>query len=232
MDINICKKSGNNHSYNQLQSELFCLTFAPPEYSRDRILMANNMSLYYDPLHPTWCEYPDWFAVVGLSESLVDLPREQGYYIWKEGRRPAMVMEFLFSRDETAKQPSSPQQPTAWEVYEQILGIPFYVVFDYTTNSLQLFKLLGDRYQKQELNNNQFWFPGLDLGLGLWCGEYEGLKRFWLRWYDSRGHWIPLPEELPSDTSASVSVEDSQPSQTPSKLGQHLQQLGIVTHKI
>ncbi|TAF49595.1 MAG: Uma2 family endonuclease, partial [Oscillatoriales cyanobacterium] len=32
-------------------------------------------------------------------------------------------------------------------------------------------------------------------GLGLWHGDYLGVDRLWLRWYDSEGNWIPTPEE-------------------------------------
>ncbi|MDJ1179646.1 hypothetical protein PJF56_12300, partial [Roseofilum sp. BLCC_M91] len=43
---------------------------------------------------------------------------------------------------------------------------------------------------------SRFWFPELELGLGLWFGKYHGLKRQWLRWYDAQGNWIPTPEEV------------------------------------
>jgi translation initiation factor IF-2 len=32
--------------------------------------------------------------------------------------------------------------------------------------------------------------PELELGLGLWQGEYQGIERLWLRWYDAQGNWI------------------------------------------
>jgi hypothetical protein len=33
------------------------------------------------------------------------------------------------------------------------------------------------------------------VGLGVWEGSYQGVKRQWLRWYDGNGHWLPTPEE-------------------------------------
>ncbi|NES46525.1 MAG: Uma2 family endonuclease, partial [Moorea sp. SIO2C4] len=36
----------------------------------------------------------------------------------------------------------------------------------------------------------------LQLGLGLWLGQYRGLNRLWLRWYDQQGNWIPTEAEL------------------------------------
>ncbi len=31
--------------------------------------------------------------------------------------------------------------------------------------------------------------------MGLWSGEYEGINRTWLRWYDGSGQWILTPSE-------------------------------------
>ncbi len=37
--------------------------------------------------------------------------------------------------------------------------------------------------------------PALELGLGVWQGEYRGIERSWLRWYDARGNWVPTDFE-------------------------------------
>jgi translation initiation factor IF-2 len=37
--------------------------------------------------------------------------------------------------------------------------------------------------------------PKLDLGLGLWQGEFQGIERLWLRWYDAEGNWVPTEAE-------------------------------------
>ncbi|EDX78322.1 hypothetical protein MC7420_8060 [Coleofasciculus chthonoplastes PCC 7420] len=29
----------------------------------------------------------------------------------------------------------------------------------------------------------------------MWSGEYEGINRLWLRWYDAEGNWILTPTE-------------------------------------
>ena len=39
------------------------------------------------------------------------------------------------------------------------------------------------------------WLEEAELGLGLWEGEYQGLTRQWLRWYDQENNWLPTPEE-------------------------------------
>ena len=86
--------------------------------------------------------------------------------------------------------------PSKWEVYEQILRVPYYVVFSRYTDQLRFFKLVGASYQEQVLDstNPRIWIPELKVGLGLWQGEYDWISRLWLRWYDARG-WIPTDTE-------------------------------------
>ena len=69
-------------------------------------------------------------------------------------------------------------------------------MFERYTDELQAFQLEGDRYKKMELPESKVWIPTLELGLGLWQGEYRGKDRQWLRWYDAIGHWIPTTKEL------------------------------------
>jgi hypothetical protein len=90
-----------------------------------------------------------------------------------------------------AIQPQTEEKPPGkWEVYEQILHIPYYVVFSRYGDRLRAFKIVGAHDQELELQELRVWMPELDLGLGLWQGEYQGIKRLWLRWYDAQGNWI------------------------------------------
>jgi Uma2 family endonuclease len=47
--------------------------------------------------------------------------------------------------------------PTKWQVYEQILRIPYYVVLDRYSNQLRVFALQGDRYLEQALDESRIW---------------------------------------------------------------------------
>lgn len=84
-----------------------------------------------------------------------------------------------------------------WDVYEQKLRVPYYVVFSRYINKLWFLKLEGGKYQKQKISaeNPRLWIPELEAGLGLWQGEYQGINRLWLRWYDSQDRWIPTEAE-------------------------------------
>jgi len=57
------------------------------------------------------------------------------------------------------------------------------------------FHLTKNGYQSLEVNQSKLCIPTLNIGLGLWLGEYEGCQRQWLRWYDTKGNWIPTKEE-------------------------------------
>lgn len=60
---------------------------------------------------------------------------------------------------------------------------------------MQVFTLVAGRYQEQSLTEPRLWMPELEIGVGLWAGEYEGISRLWLRWYDDQSNWIPTDTE-------------------------------------
>ncbi len=87
--------------------------------------------------------------------------------------------------------------PSKWEVYEKLLCVPYYIVFSRYTNRVRFFRLIENKYQEQPLDheNPKIWIEELGIGLGLWHGEFRGITRLWLRWYDAEGNWIPTDTE-------------------------------------
>jgi hypothetical protein len=102
--------------------------------------------------------------------------------------------------------------PTKWEVYERILQVPFYVVYDRYENLLRVFTLEQGRYQSVEIDrdNPRFWFDTLGLGLGVWQGLYQGVEGKWLRWYNAQGEWVPTPIEQLGVERSSKQLAESQ----------------------
>ncbi|MDY6938844.1 MAG: Uma2 family endonuclease [Cyanobacteriota bacterium] len=102
------------------------------------------------------------------------------------------------SDGETLRIPSTSSPPRKWEVYEQILRVPYYVVFSRYDDRLWFFQLVGGRYQEQPVASEAplIWIEELQVGLGLWQGEYDGISRLWLRWCDGDGNWIPTDTEV------------------------------------
>lgn len=84
-----------------------------------------------------------------------------------------------------------PQPPAKFKVYEEILKVLNYVVYDRRTHNLRYFRLVEGSYQEQALapTNPRLWIPELELGLGLWDGQFEKAKQLWLRWCDAQGNW-------------------------------------------
>lgn len=86
------------------------------------------------------------------------------------------------------------QPPTKWEVYERILGIPYYVLFDRYTDQFRAFRLEDGSY-REVIAEDKVGLPEVSLGLGLWYGTYQGIERLWLRWYDATGNWVSTEVE-------------------------------------
>jgi Uma2 family endonuclease len=85
----------------------------------------------------------------------------------------------------------APKPPPKFVVYEEILKVLNYVVYDRHTQTIRYFRLVEGRYQEQVLapSNPRLWIPELALGLGVWEGMFEGVDHHWLRWCDAEGNW-------------------------------------------
>jgi Uma2 family endonuclease len=242
------EEPGLPDEFHDLQPQLLSATLSLKHYARDQIFTGTDLNLYYDVHHPLWHKRPDWFLVVGVPRLYDGVDLRASYVIWQEGVAPFVVVELLspgtykedlgsyagsaeseealVDRVSTDPEASSPEQeaprrevpPGKWELYEQILRVPYYIVFSRYTNKLRFFKQVGGRYQEQQLQDGScaIWIPELELGLGLWQGVYDGLSRYWLRWCDAAGNWIATPDE-----------RAEQERQRAERLADRLRQLGV-----
>ena len=92
-------------------------------------------------------------------------------------------------------QPEPGAPPDKWTVYEKILRVPYYIVFDRYTDDFRAFKLNAGSYEPLSLPDGRLWLPELQVGLGVWQGNYKQVERLWLRWYNETGSWLPTPAE-------------------------------------
>ena len=220
------EEPGLPDEFHDLQPQFLRETFRPPSHPPDQVFVASDLNLYYDPRHPLWYKRPDWFAVVGIPRLYEQRELRLSYVIWQEGVDPSVVVELLSPGTEkedlgqTLRDVNQP--PTKWEVYEQILRVPYYIVFNRYSNQLQAFQNLAGRYQElnltkstkrtevpsgRTLTQSQLWLPELGLGLGLWQGEYEGIEGLWMRWRDVEGKWIPTSAERAEQERQQVEQE-------------------------
>jgi len=208
------EEPGLPDEFHDLQPQLLTLAFRPPNYQASEIFSGTDMNLYYDVQHTLWHKRPDWFGVVGVPRLYNRSELRMSYVTWQEGVNPFVIVELLSPGTEkedlganideeklptqsnvtTNGQVLQPEinekPPSKWEVYEQILRVPVYAVFSRYTNRLRVFALNAGHYQELELSDSRVWIADLSLGLGLWQGEFQGIDRLWLRWYDVDGNWI------------------------------------------
>ncbi|WP_347179137.1 Uma2 family endonuclease [Roseofilum casamattae] len=192
-------ESGLPDQYHPLQAELLRLTFQPSTYPSQQVFSAMDLNIYYDETNTRRFKRPDWFGVVGVSQLYEERDLRLSYVIWQEQVNPFIVVELLSPSTqkedlgETTTQPDG--APTKWQVYEEILQVPYYVVYDRQKSTFQAYRHQGQRYQELGITNNRLWLPELELGLGLWQGTYENAERRWLRFYDNSDTWISTPTE-------------------------------------
>ncbi len=186
------------------QPQLLRETCQTPTYPASEIFIGADINLYYDSRHSQWYKRPDWFLSLGVEQGTDVRELRWSYVVWQEGVSPFLVVELLSpgTEDEDLGQKGRGRKvrelgkpPLKWDVYEQILRVPYYVVFDRYEQNLRVFQLHGNRYESAVLPDARFWFEELQLGLGVWEGGYQGIEGQWLRWYDRDGNLILTPME-------------------------------------
>jgi Uma2 family endonuclease len=191
-------QSGMPDIFHVWQGRLLDETFRPPNYAPEEVFTAVDLNVYYNVHDYSQCKRPDWFAVVGLPKDKKSEMR-MSYVIWQEEIAPLIVVELLSPstmKDDLGKRLRSVSEPpTKWEVYERWLRVPYYVTFSKHTEELRMFRLTRKGYQEVKDHGGQLWIEEIELGIGLWQGEYLRPDWLWLRWFDRAGHWIPTPAE-------------------------------------
>ncbi len=228
------EEPGLPDEFDALQPQILQKTFQPPNYSPEERFSAMDMNLYYDSNNTNWYKRPDWFAVVGVNRLYNQEDSRLSYVVWDEQVNPIIVIELLSpgteKEDLGEKVRNINQPPTKWEVYEQILKIPYYVVYDRYTDKILAFELMRRYYEELDVSEKMIWMESIQLYLGVWRGTYEGVTREWLRWFDANKNLIPLPEEVVLAQKQQIEAaqqEAFQQRQRAEKLAQRLRELGI-----
>ena len=248
------EEPGLPDEFHALQPQLLSRTLSLTAYTRDRCFTGSDMNLYYDANHPRWHKRPDWFLVVDVPRLYRQQALRNSYVVWDEGKVPSVIVELLSPGRETddlgvyveepmeAAQPadllpytleedgSGISPPHKWEAYEQILQVPYYLVFSRYTDRLRCFRLMDGRYDEQalEVENPRAWLPDLNIGLGVWQGEFAGISRAWLRWYDAAGNWLLTDTEQAEQQAAAARQKQQQLVETLKALApEQLEALGI-----
>jgi Uma2 family endonuclease len=191
--------SGLPDEFHLYQPQVLSQTCKPPIYESDRVFIASDLNLYYDLNHLNWYKRPDWFVVINGTRLYQDREMRQSYVLWDEGKSPLLVVELISEGTEAedlgrnVRKIGSP--PTKWEVYEQILQVPYYITFDERNSEFRKFRWQNGKYAELDREATKLWIDEMQLGLGICHGAYQGIEADWLRWYDADEVWLPTQEE-------------------------------------
>ncbi len=221
------EEPGLPDEFHDFQPQLLRETCKLPNHNPNNIFIGTDLNIYYDSRHTQWHKRPDWFLVLGVPRATQQNDLRWSYVIWQEGVSPFLVVELLSPGTEDEDLGRAPrridQPPGKWDVYERLLRVPYYVVFDRYQNVFRLFKLTGVHYQEETITDNRYWFEDLGLGLGLWQGSFQSATGIWLRWYNASGVWISTSVELAEQEKQRAEQE----KQRADKLAAQLRELGI-----
>ena len=229
------EEPGLPDEFHDIQPQLLSATFRLQDYGADQLFTGSDLNLYYDVRHQLWYKRPDWFVAVGVPR-LYRGDMRLSYVMWQEGVSPYVIVELISPGTEkedlgnvpTTTAPDTP--PGKWQVYEQILRVPYYIVFDRYQDILRVFHLVDGAYEQMELPENRLWLPQLKIGVGIWHGEYQGIERLWLRWFDETGSWILTAEEQATAAEQAATAAEQAllaEQQRSQRLAEKLRALGI-----
>jgi Uma2 family endonuclease len=180
------------------------------------LLLTSSIRPLFDTLHPDgnyaigqdcgiyWrltdppergAEAPDWFYVPNVTP-LLDGERRRSYVMWKEIIAPLIAIEFVSGdgseeRDRTSPFGGGTSKVGKFWVYEQAIRIPFYAIYEVEKASVEVYELIGNRYQQMVPNDRgRYPIPLIGVELGIWQGEFFNQDLPWLRWWDAQGNLL------------------------------------------
>lgn len=144
-------------------------------------------------------EAPDWFYVPNVPPKL-DGQIRRSYVLWREYISPLIALEFASGNGEAERdrtplrrgETGEPTKPGKFWVYEQIVKVPYYGIYEINNGKLEVYRLVnGFSYQKMSPNDRgHYAIEPLGVELGLWHGSYQNQTQLWLRWWDDRGNLL------------------------------------------
>lgn len=147
---------------------------------------------------------------------MLDGKIRRSYVLWRELYAPLIALEFASGdggeeRDATPLSLSNAGEvtkPGKFWVYERIVRIPYYGIYQISNNLLEVYRLVGGLYQKMNPNERGYYpIPPLGVELGLWEGSYQNQTQLWLRWWDSEGNLLLIGDERAEIERQQVEIE-------------------------
>ncbi|EKV02242.1 hypothetical protein Lepto7375DRAFT_4465 [Leptolyngbya sp. PCC 7375] len=191
-------------------------------------LITTNYGLCATVNDKTVVKAPDWAFIPHITVPRADI--ERSYTPYLEGDPPTVVMEFLSATEGGEYSIKATYPPGKWFYYESILKVPYYVIFEPTNGSLEVYRLDdANGYQLQMPDNqNGYLIENMGLSLGVWEGIRENRSGYWLRWWDTQGKLLLWGSEL----SAQERQRAEQAEQTRNAAVLKLLSMGLTTQQV
>ncbi|MEG4107570.1 Uma2 family endonuclease [Microcoleus sp. S13_C5] len=168
--------------------------------------IGQDCGIYWRETEPAekGAEAPDWFYVPNVPPNL-DGQIRRSYVLWREHIAPLIALEFASSGNGDEERDRTPlsrtdegviTKPGKFWVYEQVMRIPYYGIYEINSSRLEVYRLIEGYYQLLELNQRgHFSIASLGIELGLWQGSYQNQTMLWLRWWDEEGNLLLIGDE-------------------------------------
>lgn len=129
---------------------------------------------------------------VALPEDIWE-KRHRTYMLWEYGKPPEVVIEIVSNK-------IGGEDDIKLQRYAQI-GVAYYVIHDpehqLSKETLRIYELRHTSYvEMPSAGASMTWLPGVELGLALWNGLFEGRSDTWLRWCDHSGNILLTGQEV------------------------------------
>jgi Uma2 family endonuclease len=179
-----------------------------------------DMGIYFHPEEPPIV--PDGFLSLGV-ERFYDEELRPSYVLWDENVTPILALEIV--------SPNYRKEYSAKKDDYADLGILYYVIYSSRRRRkprLEVHKLVDGNYILQ--SGNPVWMPEIGLGIGCERGNYSGVTREWLYWYNEQGQRYPSPEEwVKQEVQLAIQAKQSaeQAQQHAERLAAKLRELNI-----
>jgi Uma2 family endonuclease len=150
-------------------------------------LVTANVGLFYAQSKPPLVPDVMLSLRVKCPENWWD-KKNRSYFTWNFGKSPEVAIEIVSNK-------VGEELGTKLRDYLDA-GVAYYVVFDplqYLSDEvLQVYERQVIAYQARQ----DCWLEGVNLGLTLWTGEFEGkFYERWLRWCDRTGNILLTGDE-------------------------------------
>ena len=184
----------SNDCCSQSQNSILTYTIEPvlkALYPDNQYFIGQGVGIYFRHTNPPLdgCKAPDWFYIPHVSPLAPDGKVRRSYVLWHEPTIPAVAIEQV-SHEPLEEWDETPETGKFW-VYERVLKIPYYAIYDGFRGTLDCFRLIDGKYVAMKADaQGRFDVPTLNVSLGLRLSKIHNYKRRWLRFFDADGQLL------------------------------------------